>query len=55
MSHGWKLSVLKRRRAYLANRLQEAAASGGPTKLDKREFDALDWAIETLDPLVPRA
>jgi len=54
VSHGWKLGVLKRRRAYLATRLQEAAATGVPTKLDQREHDALEWAIETLDPMVPR-
>lgn len=56
MSDGWKLAVLKRRREHLANRLhalRSSGASGVSTKHDQREHDALAWAIENLDPLVP--
>ncbi len=56
MSHGWKLAVLKRRREHLSKRLaalKASGASGVSTKHDQREHDALDWAIEVLDPMVP--
>lgn len=57
MSHGWKLGVLKRRRAFLAKELADARCDGQQhhraTKFDQREYDALDWAIETLEPMVP--
>lgn len=58
MSDGWKLGVLKRRQAHLEQRLeaQEAAgASATAKKYDVREWEALDWAIAILDPMVPRA
>jgi hypothetical protein len=54
VSNGWKLGVLKRRRAFLAARLERSAEDQVGTKMDQREHDALAWAIETLDPLVPR-
>lgn len=55
-SNGWKLAVLKRRRQYLAECLSDIRSDGGmhhkATKHDQREHDALDWAIEILEPMV---
>jgi len=57
MSDGWKMATLKRRRAFLAERLAAVRSDGQThsraTKHDQREFDALDWAIATLEPQVP--
>lgn len=55
-SVGWKLGVLKRRRAHLEKRLDEQRAAGvswSSLKHDEREWEALDWAIVNLEPLVP--
>lgn len=45
MSH---LDVLKRRRDFLVTFLQEAAPDA-PVAWDKRELEALDWAIGELE------
>lgn len=58
MSDGWKLGVLKRRQAHLEKRLDEqqaAGASAASMKYDVREWEALNWAITNLEPLVPPA
>jgi hypothetical protein len=56
MSDGWKLATLKRRHSHLERRLEERQARGDSAssmKYDVREWEALDWAIDTLEPLVP--
>lgn len=57
MSNGWKLAALKRRRAFLGDRLAEIRSDGQmhhrATKYDQREFDALNWAIQNLEPVEP--
>ena len=57
-SVGWKLGVLKRRHAHLEKRLEEQQARGASAssmKYDIREWEALDWAIQNLEHLVPSA
>lgn len=57
MSDGWKLATLKRRRAFLADRLAAIRSDGlthhRATKHDQRELEALEWAISALEPSVP--